>query len=77
MKKGDIVVCIDNSDRERYITKGKQYEILDKGLVPERGNARTYITILDNFGDKRDLLSTRFKIIPEWREEKLNELGIV
>lgn len=57
MKKGDIVVCIDNRDFERSLTVGKSY-IINKAY----GNI---IDIADNYGVTSQFYSYRFSITRE------------
>ena len=76
MKKGDKVVCIDtNSDNpniksnlEKSFTIGKTYTIkmfFDDAIMLE-----------DNIGNVRMANSKHFIPLEEWRERKLNNLGI-
>ena len=88
MKKGDIVVCVDCT-RAGYdyqtlydndflfwdddaIRIGSQYEVL--GTF--KNGAVMFITIFNDKGTICDYRGTRFKPLSEWREEKLNELGL-
>lgn len=78
------MICIDDEtdmlqfgSGEKELTRGKEYEVLHKyyELVGEM-RSPIQITVMNDRGRKCDYLLSRFVTIEEWREMKLNELGI-
>ena len=70
MKKGDAIVCIDDismytEDKLNYLTMGKVYIINDNTQTP---------SITDDNGELYYFRPSRFKLLSEIREEKINEL---
>ena len=70
-KKGDIVICRNNSGFSSVLTEGKEYEILKS--FREYNADQVYI-INDN-GTKQQLFSTRFTTIKLERKEKLLKIS--
>ncbi len=78
------MICIDDETdilqfgaREKELTRGKEYEVLHKYYELD-GEMRSpiQIIVMNDRGRKGDYLISRFVTIEEWREMKLNELGI-
>jgi hypothetical protein len=76
MKKGDIVVC--TYKHNTTISYGKQYEILDifMGQTGSIVVGCKFITIANNYGIINDYRVEKFKLLSEWREERLKGIGI-
>jgi hypothetical protein len=78
------MICIDDEtdilqfgSGEKELTRGKEYEVLHKYYELD-GEMRSpiQIIVMNDRGRKGDYLLSRFATIEEWREMKLNELGI-
>ena len=85
MKKGDIVVCIQYPElSEEYylhssvywdsagISQGTKYEVMGSWI----SKSGKFITIANDLEIISDYKTDMFKPLSEWREMKLNELGI-
>ena len=79
------MICIDDEtdilqfgSGEKELTRGKEYEVLHKyyELDGDMWQSPIQITVMNDRGRKGDYLISRFVTIEEWREMKLNELGI-
>lgn len=76
-KIGDIIICVDNCSYSRSsstdLTLNKVYTVIniEKGPV-SRDNY--YVTIIDDDNVECSYVDTRFKLLSEIREEKLNIL---
>ena len=71
MKAGDKVICIDKdflSHRRYSITNGNIYTVESPSL--------TSIMIVNDKGVRVRLYRERFILLSEYREDKLNEIGI-
>jgi hypothetical protein len=74
-----IVTCI-NKGRIKNLTEGKKYKVVRKRKV-EGLHQDSYIRysgfwIINDSGIERYYSSKRFLDVLEWREKKLNELGL-
>lgn len=73
------VLCIDNQDVSLSITVGKWYQVVITSLDKHESSGlklKSYSIITDT--GTRGRFSKRFFItVDEWREKKLEELGIV
>jgi hypothetical protein len=80
MNTGDLVKCISSDKFEGVITVDKVYKIESIGPFIHSNtyneNGGYFITIIANDGELFTLYSNRFKPVSEFREEKLNVLGI-
>ena len=81
MKKGDIVVCVKCNDIGTngavQLTYGKKYKILDTTLRQRFHLMEEKIVMVRDDKDiPRDYMAASFKLLSEFREERLNELGI-
>lgn len=56
-KKGEIVICIDDRDNERLLTKGKEYVIIDPNVMEN-----DFIEVVCDEGYVDMFLSTRFAL---------------
>lgn len=75
MKKGDIVVCVEVPNGVFDITVGKQY-IISTIYVDVFTSQSDVIRIIDDDGFYIKFSKTYFKTLEEYRENKLNELGL-
>ncbi len=55
MKVGDIIICINNSSQEKYLTLNKKYRLLS--IDDDK-----YLGIKDDYNDFYFYTNTRFKI---------------
>ena len=77
IKKGDIVVCINNTTYESYLTLNKLYEVTQFSRLQSGFETYDdYITIIDDKGNRYSYINNRFLLIKEWREKRLKEIGI-
>ncbi len=60
------VVCINNENRNE-LTVGKTYEIFDRDEM---------ISVIDDYGIRRNYHYSRFITLEEWRDNKLSMLEI-
>lgn len=86
MKRGDIVVCIDDSDhaKRQSLTYGRGYKveiytenISDINKIVDYQVKTISIHIKNDKGIIGSYNANRFITICEWREMRLNEIGIV
>ena len=67
------VVCINVNDEVGILnlTYGKTYDHIDyeEGIIP-------YISIIDDTGKEFAYLKSYFTSLENWREKKLNEIGL-
>lgn len=74
-RKSYKIVCINNkpipgsSERKQSLTEGKVYETYDN---PEYRD----VCVINDKGNEVNYSSTRFIKLEDWRNKKLNQLGI-
>jgi hypothetical protein len=69
VKKGDVVICIDDNDhRFDGISNGTQY------IIKESLASIIYIRIINDYGHERNYYRKFFKTLVEHREETLSKL---
>jgi len=78
MDKGDIVVCIRNTTYETKLTLNKHYKVVSNQRRLQSGFEMfdDYIEVVDDEGEVFNFISNRFILISEWREKKLDQIGI-
>lgn len=72
MKKGDIVVCVNNNGVEKFFIIGKKYEVLDsyhKTVIVK--NDIEPDTLLNRRTPSHEW---RFKLLEEWKNIKRTKL---
>ena len=74
MKKGDLVVCVDNMVCDDVLTLGKVYKVLEV-RESENGDYSDVICVEDDFFRMRYYYKYRFKLLSEVRKEKLLKLS--
>lgn len=77
LKTGDIVICVDDDHPTDPLTKGKKYEVINTGRAQSGIETYSdYITVYSDNGNKYSYLAGRFISIQDFRDNKLNELGM-
>ena len=76
MRKSYKIVCINNkpipgsgSGKNQSLTEGKVYETYDR---PDYND----VCVINDKGNEVNYSSTRFIKLEDWRNKKLNQLGI-
>jgi hypothetical protein len=74
--KGQVVVCIGGQGLDYRLNVGEHYTVYDVG---HSGVKNEYYYVVESASVERFgwVSEIYFKPLPEWREDKLNELGIV
>jgi hypothetical protein len=66
MNKGDVVIHIMNFSDKVPLTYGKSYTVLE--------STKHTILIVDDNGTKQNYIKESFRLLNEWRYNKLNKI---
>ena len=71
------LVCI-NKGRIKSLTEGKKYKVVRSNSGKHNNSDKEYnnIWVINDVGVEKHYSRKRFISVPEWRDNKLNELGI-
>jgi hypothetical protein len=71
------VVCI-NKGGIKSLTEGKKYKVVRTNSGKHNNSDKEYnnIWVINDFGIERNYSIKRFISVPEWRDNRLKELGI-
>lgn len=75
MKKGDTIICINNSFKSTEITLSKDKTYIANDIYIDPENNREYVSIEIDSNTHYDLFIDRFLTIKEWRKLKLKTLN--
>ena len=71
------LVCI-NKGRIKNLTEGKKYKVVRTNSGKQNNSDKEYnsIWVINDVGIEKHYSRKRFISVPEWRDNKLKELGI-